>query len=53
MLGQGVADLLFNGVAHWARAEFGMKPFADEKGQNGFIQFECVTARGEKFNFTR
>ena len=53
VLGQRIADLLFNGVAHRTRTELGMKSFSHKERQNCFIQFQCVTARGKKLNFPR
>ena len=53
VLGQRIADLLFNGVAHRARAELWMKSLSHKERQNGFVQFQCVTARSQKFNFPR
>jgi hypothetical protein len=53
MRGQRITDLLFNGVTHRARTEFGVKSFADKKWQDCFVQFEFVAAHRKKFNFSR
>ena len=49
----GITHQFLDGIAHWPRAELWVKTLPHEKRQNGFVEFERVTACLEELDFPR